>query len=245
MGLWLFALASSDIGLGHFDDAIDECHRAIGAGLRTFPAYAILATAYAMTNRIGEAKAAVVEALKLNPKLTVKNITERYCKTPAVAEGLRKAGTPRRNEASLKRSLRERVRCSSLVDWPVYVDALVDAMVAQVDQSRADEAKARGGDRRQRLTFAHTQCVRSRVLSKPAMLSDRTVSGGSGDIPLSREGYRQPYGGRRRLSRPPRSHAPPSLSLPVSNAPSTRLNGACWLAKPGSGTWMKSEGLTD
>jgi adenylate cyclase len=94
LGLWLFALASSDIGLGHFDDAIDECHRAIDAGLRTFPAYAILATAYAMTNRIDEAKAAVVEALKLNPKLTVKNITERYPKTPAVAEGLRKAGVP-------------------------------------------------------------------------------------------------------------------------------------------------------
>ena len=92
LGLWLFALASSDIGLGHFDDAIDECHRAIDAGLRTFPAYAILATAYAMTNRIDEAKATVVEALKLNPKLTVKNITERYPKTPAVAEGLRKAG---------------------------------------------------------------------------------------------------------------------------------------------------------
>ena len=94
LGLWLFALASSDIGLGHFDDAIDECHRAIDAGLRTFPAYAILATAYAMTNRIDEAKPAVVEALKLNPKLTVKNITERYPKTPAVAEGLRKAGLP-------------------------------------------------------------------------------------------------------------------------------------------------------
>jgi hypothetical protein len=47
-----------------------------------------------MTNRIDEAKAAVVEALKLNPKLTVKNITERYPKTPAVAEGLRKAGVP-------------------------------------------------------------------------------------------------------------------------------------------------------
>jgi hypothetical protein len=33
-----------------------------------------------------------VEAQKLNPKLTVKNIAERYPKTPAVAEGLRKAG---------------------------------------------------------------------------------------------------------------------------------------------------------
>ena len=92
LGVWQSTLTASDIGLGHFDDAIDECHRAIDAGLQTFPAYAILATAYAMTNRIDEAKAAVVEALKLNPKLTVKNITERYPKTPAVAEGLRRAG---------------------------------------------------------------------------------------------------------------------------------------------------------
>ena len=41
---------------------------AIDAGLRTFPAYAILATAYAMTNRIDEAKAAVVEALETQPQ---------------------------------------------------------------------------------------------------------------------------------------------------------------------------------
>ena len=45
-----------------------------------------------MTNRTDDAKAAVVEALKLNPKLTVKFMSELYSKTPAVAEGLRKAG---------------------------------------------------------------------------------------------------------------------------------------------------------
>ena len=84
LGLWLNALASSDIGLGHFDDAINESNRAIDAGNRTFSAYTNLATAYAMTNRIDEAKAAVVEALKLNPKLTVKLMTERYSKNPSV-----------------------------------------------------------------------------------------------------------------------------------------------------------------
>ena len=41
-----------------------------------------------------EMKAAVVEALKLDPKLTVKFMSERNSKTPAVAEGLRKAGLP-------------------------------------------------------------------------------------------------------------------------------------------------------
>ena len=99
LGLWLFALASSDIGLGHFDDAIDECHRAIDAGLRTFPAYAILATAYAMTNRIDEAKAAAAVVggpEKLNPKLTVKNITpEALSENSAVTlKALRRAGLP-------------------------------------------------------------------------------------------------------------------------------------------------------
>ena len=92
LGLWLNVLASSDIGLGHFDDAINESNRAIDAGNRTFYEYTNLATAYAMTNRVDEAKAAVVEALKLNPKLTVKFMTERYSKTRAFAEGLRKAG---------------------------------------------------------------------------------------------------------------------------------------------------------
>jgi len=87
-------LASSDIGLGRFDDAINESNRAIEAGLRTFIAYTNLAVAYAMTNRMDEGKAAVAEALKLNPKLTVKFMSERYSKTPAVAEGLRKAGLP-------------------------------------------------------------------------------------------------------------------------------------------------------
>ena len=94
LGLWLNALASSDIGLGHFDDAINESNRALEAGNRTFLAYASLATAYAMTNRIEEAKAAIVEALKLNPKLTVKFMSERNSKTSALAEGLRKAGLP-------------------------------------------------------------------------------------------------------------------------------------------------------
>jgi adenylate cyclase len=94
LGVWFNELSSADIGLGHFDDAINESNRAIDEGLRTFIAYTNLATAYAMTNRIDEAKAAVATALKFNPKLTVKYMSELYSKTPAVAEGLRKAGLP-------------------------------------------------------------------------------------------------------------------------------------------------------
>jgi hypothetical protein len=47
-----------------------------------------------MTNRMDEAKSAVAEALKLNPKLTVKFMSERNSKSPTVVESLRRAGLP-------------------------------------------------------------------------------------------------------------------------------------------------------
>ena len=81
MGLWQRTLAASDIGLGNFDDAITDGHRAIDAGYRTFPVYSNLAAAYAMANRIDDARAAVAEALKLNPKYSVKLMSESYQET--------------------------------------------------------------------------------------------------------------------------------------------------------------------
>ena len=94
LGLWQSTLAASDIGLGHFDDAITDSHRAIDAGYRPFVVYSNLAAACAMSNRIDDAKAAVAEALELNPKYSVKLMSERYHKPPAVLEALRKAGVP-------------------------------------------------------------------------------------------------------------------------------------------------------
>ena len=94
LGVWQSTLTASDIGLGHFDDAIDDSHRAIDAGYRTFPVYSNLAVACAMSNRIDDARAAVAEALKLNPKYSVKLMSERYHKPPAILEALRKAGVP-------------------------------------------------------------------------------------------------------------------------------------------------------
>jgi predicted Zn-dependent protease len=87
-------LAPSDIGLGNFDDAIADSHRAIDAGYRPFVVYSNLAAACALSNRIDDAKAAVAEALKLNSKYSLKLMSERYHKPPAVIEALRKAGAP-------------------------------------------------------------------------------------------------------------------------------------------------------
>ena len=41
-----------------------------------------------------EAKAALAEARRLNPKLTVKWMIEHYDNLPVVRDGLRKAGLP-------------------------------------------------------------------------------------------------------------------------------------------------------
>jgi adenylate cyclase len=94
LGIWYATLAPSDIGLGNFDDAIADSHRAIDAGYRPFVVYSNLAAACALSNRIDDAKAAVAEALKLNSKYSLKLMSERYHKPPAVIEALRKAGVP-------------------------------------------------------------------------------------------------------------------------------------------------------
>ena len=51
-------------------------------------------TAYAHVGKIEEAKAALAEARRLNPKLTVKWMIEHMPNLPAVFEGVRKAGLP-------------------------------------------------------------------------------------------------------------------------------------------------------
>ena len=65
-------VGEAEIGLGHFDAAIDEFHKAIDSGYGPFFAYTNLSAAYAQAGRMDEAKAAVAEARRLNPKLTVK-----------------------------------------------------------------------------------------------------------------------------------------------------------------------------
>ena len=53
-----------------------------------------LAAAYAQAGKMDEAKAALAEARRLNPKLTVKWMDEHLPGIPAVLDGLRKAGLP-------------------------------------------------------------------------------------------------------------------------------------------------------
>jgi adenylate cyclase len=80
----------AEINLGHFVAAIDAYRKAIG--LHAFPVYTNLAAAYAHEGQMDDAKAALAEARRLNPAITIKWMKEHTPNLPAVFDGLRKAG---------------------------------------------------------------------------------------------------------------------------------------------------------
>ena len=82
------------VTFGHFDAATDEYRKAIDVGPRQFFQYTNLAAAYALAGKMDEAKAALAEARRLNPAITVKWMQQHTPNLPAVFDGLRKAGLP-------------------------------------------------------------------------------------------------------------------------------------------------------
>jgi adenylate cyclase len=93
-GQWHNFVADAELGLGHFDTAIDEANNAIDAGYRVFYSYLNLAATHALKGDIGQAKAPLAEALRLNPKLSVKWLLGRKPVLQPAFEALRKAGLP-------------------------------------------------------------------------------------------------------------------------------------------------------
>ena len=87
-------MADAEIGLGNFDAAIDACNKAIDGGYRIFYAYLNLAVACASKGRMDEARAALAEALGLNPNLSVKWLIERKPVLQPSFDTLRKVGLP-------------------------------------------------------------------------------------------------------------------------------------------------------
>jgi tetratricopeptide (TPR) repeat protein len=92
--LWLVDLGNAELGLGHFDRAVDEYHKAIDAGWRAYQPYRGLAAAYALGGKMEEAASALAEARRLNPELTIKWSQTHSSSVPRLLEGLRKAGLP-------------------------------------------------------------------------------------------------------------------------------------------------------
>jgi len=94
IGLWQMNLGDAELGLGHFDAAIENYQKAIDAGFRSYIPYRSLAAAYALGGKMDEARSALAEARRLNPKLTVKWMQAHSASLAAALEGLRKAGLP-------------------------------------------------------------------------------------------------------------------------------------------------------
>jgi TolB-like protein len=94
LAIWRYLLGAAELGLGHFDAAIDEYRNAADSGLRQYFVYSNLAAAYALEGKMDEAKTALAEARLLNPKLTVKWLQFVAPNIPALFEGLREAGLP-------------------------------------------------------------------------------------------------------------------------------------------------------
>ena len=90
VGLRYVIIGDAEVGLGRLDAAIEEYRKAIDTGYRN--RVVNMAGAYALQGKMDEAKSVLAEALRANPKLTVKLLTERFAVPPALAEGLRKAG---------------------------------------------------------------------------------------------------------------------------------------------------------
>ena len=94
LGAFHALTGDAELGLGHVDAAIDQYRQALNSGFRGYSVYAVLAAAYAQAGKMDEAKDALAEAQRLNPKLTVKWRNEHGPSIPAVSDGLRKAGLP-------------------------------------------------------------------------------------------------------------------------------------------------------
>ena len=90
-GVFRLWIGAAELGLGHFEAAIDAFRKAIDSGYRPFFVYSSLAAAYAQAGKMDEAEAALAEARRLNPKLTVKWYVARGVNA-ALIDGVRKAG---------------------------------------------------------------------------------------------------------------------------------------------------------
>ena len=98
IGVWHMDMGRDLLGLRRTDAAVQEGLKAIDLGYRTVLGYAALAAFYAAADKAPEAKAALAEAMKLNPKLSVAwldaHLSGFIDSPPGFREALIKAGLP-------------------------------------------------------------------------------------------------------------------------------------------------------
>ncbi len=91
---WRCFLADAELGLGHLDAAIGDFGMAIDAGYRIPLCYLELAAAHSLKGEIDQAKVALAEARRLNPKFSIKYLAEHKPVLQPAFDALRKAGLP-------------------------------------------------------------------------------------------------------------------------------------------------------
>jgi tetratricopeptide (TPR) repeat protein len=98
LGFWRQEMGRNFLGLRRTDAAVQEGLKAIDLGWRSFYTYTALAAFYAAADKMPEARAALAEAMKLNPKLSVAWFPAHYPSfvdvPPGMREALSKAGLP-------------------------------------------------------------------------------------------------------------------------------------------------------
>jgi adenylate cyclase len=98
LGVWHMQIGRELLALRRYDAAIEEGLKAIDSGYHTVLSYTALAAFYAAVDKVPEAKAALAEAMKLNPKLSLAWFRAHNSAwvdtTPGFREALIKAGLP-------------------------------------------------------------------------------------------------------------------------------------------------------
>jgi adenylate cyclase len=96
LGLWQGILGVAELALGQYDMAVVDARKAIETGNRNYRDYIFLAAALALAGNRDDAAAAMAEARRLNPALTIKWLATnaKSMIVTHMVEGLRKAGLP-------------------------------------------------------------------------------------------------------------------------------------------------------
>jgi adenylate cyclase len=94
MGRWHWIKGKTFIYTERYQDAIRELQGALDAGYGAWPVYSHLALAHDALGQRSEATAALAQARKLNPKLTIQWYRARVEEPEVIFQGLLKAGLP-------------------------------------------------------------------------------------------------------------------------------------------------------
>jgi adenylate cyclase len=94
MGRWHWIRGKTLDYMGRYQDAIRELQAALDGGYGVWPVYSHLAVAHGALGQRSEAEAALVQARKLNPKLTIKWYRARIEEPEVIFQNLVEAGLP-------------------------------------------------------------------------------------------------------------------------------------------------------